>query len=69
MQCGQTAESEGGERRQELALAGCDRLTISPKLLVEMDGMKADVPTRLDAGKAKKMDIPKAILLSYARPR
>jgi len=65
MQCGQTAESEGGERRQVLALAGCDRL----KLLVEMDGMKADVPTRLDAGKAKKMDIPKAILLSYARPR
>eukprot|EP00290_Baffinella_frigidus_P008084 CAMPEP_0180137140 /NCGR_PEP_ID=MMETSP0986-20121125/12011_1 /TAXON_ID=697907 /ORGANISM="non described non described, Strain CCMP2293" /LENGTH=316 /DNA_ID=CAMNT_0022078497 /DNA_START=30 /DNA_END=980 /DNA_ORIENTATION=+ len=42
-----------------LALAGCDRLTIAPKLLLEMDGMTADVPLRLDAEKAMKMDIPK----------
>ncbi|HEY0503583.1 MAG TPA: transaldolase [Lysobacter sp.] len=32
---------------QVLALAGCDRLTISPELLGELDGSEADVPRAL----------------------
>lgn len=34
------------------ALAGCDRLTISPQLLTEMAGMSADLPRKLDASNA-----------------
>jgi transaldolase len=41
-----------------LALAGCDRLTISPKLLQEMDGMSDVVAPKLVAGEAMAMDIP-----------
>jgi len=40
-------------------LAGCDRLTIAPKLLDELSNSSADVPQKLDASKAKEMDIPK----------
>lgn len=40
-------------RDQILALAGCDLLTISPKLLDELAGMSGPVPRRLpDAGEA-----------------
>jgi len=33
-----------------LALAGCDRLTIAPNLLEELDAMQGDLPRRLIAG-------------------
>jgi len=41
-------------------LAGCDRLTISPKLLEELtNGTKGQLlPRKLDAARAKDMDIP-----------
>jgi transaldolase len=38
-------------------LAGCDLLTISPKLLEELDSTEADLPRKLDAAKAKGMSI------------
>jgi len=41
------------------ALAGCDLLTISPKLLAELESSKADVPAALSADKAAAADIPK----------
>mmetsp|Transcript_11850 Transcript_11850/g.29014 ORF Transcript_11850/g.29014 Transcript_11850/m.29014 type:complete len:319 (+) Transcript_11850:27-983(+) len=41
-----------------LALAGCDRLTISPKLLQEMDSMSEAVPLKLSAPEAMAMEIP-----------
>lgn len=37
---------------QITALAGCDRLTISPQLLTEMAGIEADLPRKLDAANA-----------------
>jgi len=40
-------------------LAGCDLLTISPKLLEELDGTQGDLPRKLDAEKAKSMPIEK----------
>ncbi|NOU29104.1 MAG: transaldolase [Polyangiaceae bacterium] len=40
-------------------LAGCDLLTISPKLLAELDGKDGDLPRKLDAGAAKKLTIAK----------
>lgn len=40
-------------------LAGCDRLTISPKLLDELSNDTGDLPQKLDANKAMEMDIPK----------
>jgi transaldolase len=40
-------------------LAGCDRLTIAPKLLDELSNVRGDVPRKLDANKAREMDIPK----------
>jgi len=40
-------------------LAGCDRLTISPKLLSELSNSTGELPRKLDAAKAKAMDIPK----------
>ncbi len=40
-------------------LAGCDRLTIAPKLLDELSKAHGDVPRKLDATKAMEMDIPK----------
>lgn len=38
-------------------LAGCDLLTISPKLLGELDSTQGDLPRKLDPAKAKQMDI------------
>ncbi len=40
-------------------LAGCDLLTISPKLLEELDSKQEDLPRKLDPAKAKTMDIQK----------
>ena len=40
-------------------LAGCDLLTIAPKLLEELDTTEADLPKKLDASKSKSMDIQK----------
>jgi transaldolase len=39
------------------SLAGCDLLTISPKLLEELDSTKADLPRKLSPENAKTMDI------------
>ena len=41
------------------ALAGCDLLTISPKLLGELEASTDAVPKCLDAEAAKGMDIEK----------
>ena len=41
------------------ALAGCDLLTISPKLLGELEQSSAEVPKVLSAEGAKAQDIPK----------
>lgn len=40
-------------------LAGCDRLTIAPKLLEELTKSTVEMPQKLVASKAKSMDIPK----------
>lgn len=42
-----------------LELAGCDLLTISPDLMQELRGSEDEVSRRLDAEKAKNMDIAK----------
>ena len=38
-------------------LCGCDRLTISPKLMEELDNAQGEVPVKLDAAKAQELDI------------
>ena len=38
-------------------LAGCDLLTIAPKLLKELDSTEADLPRKLDPANAKPMQI------------
>ena len=40
-------------------LAGCDLLTIAPKLLGELDASQEDLPLKLDASKAKDLKIEK----------
>jgi transaldolase len=40
-------------------LAGCDLLTIAPKLLEELDSTEGDLPKKLDASKAAGMEIEK----------
>ena len=40
-------------------LAGCDLLTISPKLIEELDSKQEDLPRKLDPAKAKNMQIEK----------
>jgi transaldolase len=40
-------------------LAGCDLLTIAPKLLAELDSTKRELPRKLDPEKAKAQDIQK----------
>ena len=40
-------------------LAGCDLLTIAPKLLAELDSKEEDLPKKLDASKAAGMTIEK----------
>lgn len=42
-----------------IELAGCDLLTISPKLLGELDSAQGDLPRKLDPAKAKSMNIQK----------
>lgn len=43
-------------------LAGCDLLTISPKLLEELDGQEGDLPRRLDPSMAPGMELEKISL-------
>ena len=45
-----------GEIRE---LAGCDLLTIAPKLLEELNNTEGDLPRKLDAKKAQSMQIEK----------
>ena len=40
-------------------LAGCDLLTIAPKLLAELDSKEGDLPRKLDPAKAASMNIEK----------
>ncbi len=40
-------------------LAGCDLLTIAPKLLGELDSTEADLPRKLDPENAKSLEIEK----------
>ena len=40
-------------------LAGCDLLTISPKLLSELDATEEDLPRKLDPSKAANLEITK----------
>jgi transaldolase len=40
-------------------LAGCDLLTIAPKLLEELDTKEGDLPRKLDPAKSKSLDIEK----------
>lgn len=40
-------------------LAGCDLLTISPKLLEELDAKQGDLPRKLDPANAKSLNIEK----------
>jgi transaldolase len=40
-------------------LAGCDRLTIAPELLEKLSSSTDALPQKLDAAKAKELDIPK----------
>jgi len=40
-------------------LAGCDLLTIAPKLIEELEATQADLPRRLDPAKSKTMQIEK----------
>ncbi|GAC1416940.1 MAG: transaldolase [Acidobacteriaceae bacterium] len=40
-------------------LAGCDLLTIAPKLLAELDSKQENLPRKLDPAKAASMDIQK----------
>lgn len=45
-----------------LALCGCDRLTISPALLMEMDKMNDEVPVKMSEAEAAKLDIPAVVV-------
>src|SRR5271155_663671 len=40
-------------------LAGCDLLTISPKLLEELDAKQGELPRKLDPAKAKQQNVEK----------
>ena len=44
-------------KEEVLELAGCDLLTISPQLLKELEEAEGTAPRKLDASKAKGMDI------------
>ncbi len=44
-------------KEEVLALAGCDFLTIAPKLLQELAASTETVTKRLDADKAKELDL------------
>ncbi len=45
-----------------IELAGCDLLTIAPQLLEELSQAQEPVPRKLDASKAKNLDIKKIVL-------
>ena len=45
-----------------LALCGCDRLTISPALLLEMDKLTDEVPVKMSVEEALKQDIPTVVV-------
>jgi len=47
---------------QVLALAGCDRLTIGPNFLAEMQGKEGDVPQKLDAKAAMAESIDEMVI-------
>ena len=42
-----------------IELAGCDLLTIAPKLLEELETTEGTLPRKLDPARAQKMDIQK----------
>ncbi len=42
-----------------IELAGCDLLTIAPKLLAELESKEGELPRKLDASKAASMNIEK----------
>ena len=59
---GYTTEVMGASFRnigEIIELAGCDLLTISPKLLAELHATEGDLPRKLDPAKATTMDIEK----------
>ncbi len=43
-------------------LAGCDLLTISPQLLGELEAAEGELPRKLDAARAKTLDIPAVVM-------
>ncbi len=43
-------------------LAGCDLLTIAPKLLAELDSTEGDLPRKLDPAIAKGLDIQRIVM-------
>ena len=43
-------------------LAGCDLLTISPKLLEELDSKEGELPRKLDPANAKDLEIEKLVV-------
>eukprot|EP00301_Raphidiophrys_heterophryoidea_P017951 c2942_g1_i1.p1 GENE.c2942_g1_i1~~c2942_g1_i1.p1 ORF type:complete len:335 (-),score=123.43 c2942_g1_i1:181-1185(-) len=43
-------------------LAGCDKLTIGPKLLEELQASTAVVPLKLDANKAKSLELTEVVV-------
>ncbi|MHB1857817.1 MAG: transaldolase [Acidobacteriaceae bacterium] len=43
-------------------LAGCDLLTIAPKLIEELEATQADLPRQLDPAKSKTMQIEKLVI-------
>jgi transaldolase len=43
-------------------LAGCDLLTIAPKLLAELDSTEGELPRKLDPAASEKMDIKKLVI-------
>ena len=49
-------------REEVLALSGCDRLTISPGLLEQLDSSHEPVPTRLEANAARQLPIEKVTI-------
>ena len=49
-------------REEVLALSGCDRLTISPGLLVQLESSHEPVPTRLEADAARQLPIEKVTI-------
>lgn len=44
-------------KEEIIELAGCDKLTIAPKWLEELSNTKSDISLKLDAAKAKDVDV------------